>query len=64
MIVPFAAGGATDTIGRVVSERMADGAVQSRFIELGFEFSGGSALMKTEAEKWWPIIKEFGIKAE
>jgi hypothetical protein len=22
------------------------------------------ALMKVDAEKWWPIIKEFGIKVE
>jgi hypothetical protein len=23
-----------------------------------------SALQRANAEKWWPIIKEFGIKAE
>ena len=23
-----------------------------------------SALQKSNAEKWWPIIKEFGLKAE
>jgi hypothetical protein len=23
-----------------------------------------AALQKAEIEKWWPIIKEFGIKAE
>jgi hypothetical protein len=22
------------------------------------------ALVKADVEKWWPIIKEFGIKAE
>jgi hypothetical protein len=22
------------------------------------------ALMKAAAEKWWPLIKEFGLKAE
>jgi hypothetical protein len=22
------------------------------------------ALMKADAEKWWPLIKEFGLKAE
>jgi hypothetical protein len=22
------------------------------------------ALQKADAEKWWPLIKEFGIKAE
>ena len=23
-----------------------------------------AALVKADAEKWWPIMKEFGIKAE
>ena len=23
-----------------------------------------AALVKADAEKWWPIIKKFGIKAE
>jgi tripartite-type tricarboxylate transporter receptor subunit TctC len=53
-------------------EALADPAVQSRLIELGLEFfprdqqtpAAFGALMKAEAEKWWPIIKEFGIKAE
>jgi tripartite-type tricarboxylate transporter receptor subunit TctC len=53
-------------------EALADPAVQSRLIELGFELfsrdqqtpAAFSALMKADAEKWWPIIKEFGIKAE
>jgi tripartite-type tricarboxylate transporter receptor subunit TctC len=53
-------------------EALADPAVQSRLIELGFELfprdqqtpAAFGALMKADAEKWWPIIKEFAIKAE
>jgi hypothetical protein len=26
--------------------------------------SYNGALVKADAEKWWPLIKEFGIKAE
>jgi tripartite-type tricarboxylate transporter receptor subunit TctC len=51
---------------------LADPAVRSRFGDLGFEGFPReqqtpetlSVLVKTGAEKWWPIIKEFGIKAE
>jgi hypothetical protein len=51
---------------------LADPAVQSRFIELGFEvFPRGKqtpemlgTTQKADAAKWWPIIKELGIKAE
>jgi tripartite-type tricarboxylate transporter receptor subunit TctC len=64
-----------DIIGRLNTaavEALADPAVQSRLIELGFELFPSDqqtpavfgALMRAEAEKWWPIIKEFGIKAE
>jgi tripartite-type tricarboxylate transporter receptor subunit TctC len=53
-------------------EALADSAVQSRLVELGFEVfprerqtpEALGALVKADAEKWWPIIKEFGIKAE
>jgi tripartite-type tricarboxylate transporter receptor subunit TctC len=51
---------------------LADPAVRSRLVELGFEVfpreqqtpEALSALVKADAEKWWPIIKELGIKAE
>jgi tripartite-type tricarboxylate transporter receptor subunit TctC len=51
---------------------LADPAVQSRFSELGFERFPPErqtpetldALVKADAERWWPIIKELGIKAE
>jgi tripartite-type tricarboxylate transporter receptor subunit TctC len=51
---------------------LADPAVRSRFIDLGRDAFPSerqtpealSALQKADAEKWWPIIKELGIKAE
>jgi hypothetical protein len=51
-------------------EALADPAVRSRLVELSFiprerqtpEALG--ALVKAGAEKWWPIIKDSGIKAE
>jgi tripartite-type tricarboxylate transporter receptor subunit TctC len=51
---------------------MADPAVRSRLWALGLEIfprerqtpEAFDALVKADAEKWWPIIKEFGIKAE
>jgi tripartite-type tricarboxylate transporter receptor subunit TctC len=53
-------------------EALADPAVQSRIAELGQEAFPREqqtpdelgALVKADAEKWWPIIKELGIKAE
>jgi tripartite-type tricarboxylate transporter receptor subunit TctC len=53
-------------------EALADPAVRSRFAELGYEVfprerqtaDALAALQKADAEKWWPIIKELGIKAE
>jgi hypothetical protein len=46
--------------------------VRSRLVELGLEVfpqeqqtpEALSALQKAAAEKWWPIIKELGIKGE
>ena len=53
-------------------EALADPAVRSRLIDVGFapfpreqqtpEALG--ALVKADAEKWWPVIKATGIKAE
>jgi tripartite-type tricarboxylate transporter receptor subunit TctC len=51
-------------------EALVDPAVRSRLIELGLEiFSRDQqtpealgSLVKADAEKWWPIIKELGIK--
>jgi len=65
-----------DIIGKLNAaavEALADPAVRSRLADFG---SSGifprdqqtpevlGALVKADAEKWWPLIKEFGIKAE
>jgi tripartite-type tricarboxylate transporter receptor subunit TctC len=49
-----------------------DPTVQSRLLELGQEIfprerqtpEALAAMQKADAQKWWPFIKEFGIKAE
>ena len=51
---------------------LADPTVQSRLVELAGEIftrerqtpEALGALLKADAEKWWPIIKATGIKAE
>ena len=51
---------------------LADPAVRSRLADLGGEVIAPEqqtpealgALVKADAEKWWPIIRELGIKAE
>jgi tripartite-type tricarboxylate transporter receptor subunit TctC len=51
---------------------LADPAVRSRLADLGQEIfpleqqtpEALGALVKADAEKWWPIIKELGIRAE
>jgi tripartite-type tricarboxylate transporter receptor subunit TctC len=53
-------------------EALADTAVRSRLVDLGMEVfpreqqtpEALGALQKADAEKWWPIIKELGIKPE
>jgi tripartite-type tricarboxylate transporter receptor subunit TctC len=53
-------------------EALADPAVRSRLVELSFEvfprerqtLEALGAFVKAGAEKWWPIIKDSGIKAE
>jgi tripartite-type tricarboxylate transporter receptor subunit TctC len=59
-------------LDRAVVESLADPAVHKRFIELGQEPwprekqtpDALAAQQKAEIEKWWPIIKAAGIKAE
>jgi len=64
-----------DIIGRLNAatvDALADPAVRSGFFDLGFEVFPREqqtpevlgALMKADAEKWWPIIKAAGIKGE
>jgi tripartite-type tricarboxylate transporter receptor subunit TctC len=53
-------------------EALADPTVRTRLIDLGFEIFSRerqtsealAALQRADATKWWPLIKEFGIKAE
>ena len=53
-------------------EALADPVVRTQLPKLGFNIFPRElqtpevlgALVKADAEKWWPIIKEFGIKAE
>jgi tripartite-type tricarboxylate transporter receptor subunit TctC len=65
----------SDIIGKLNAaaiEALADAAVRSRVVDLGFEIfprdqqtpEALGALQRADAEKWWPIIKELGIKAE
>jgi tripartite-type tricarboxylate transporter receptor subunit TctC len=68
-------GAPSDVIGKLnaaAAEALADPAVRARIVELGFDVfpreertpEALRALVKTNANKWWPIIKELGIKAE
>jgi tripartite-type tricarboxylate transporter receptor subunit TctC len=64
-----------DIVGKInaaVVEALVDPAVRSRLADIGQEIfprdqqtpEALRALQKGEIEKWWPIIKEFGIKAQ
>jgi tripartite-type tricarboxylate transporter receptor subunit TctC len=64
-----------DMIGKLKAatvEALADRAVQSRLADLGADIfplerqtpEALAAMVKADAAKWWPIIKELGIKAE
>ncbi len=64
-----------EVIGRLNAaavEALADPVVQSRFAALGLDIfprdqqrpEALAAMVKADAEKWWPIIKESGIKVE
>jgi tripartite-type tricarboxylate transporter receptor subunit TctC len=65
----------TEVIGKLqvaTVEALANPAARSRLVELGLEVfprdqqtpEALGALVKVGAEKWWPIIRESGIKAE
>jgi tripartite-type tricarboxylate transporter receptor subunit TctC len=64
-----------ETVGKLNAaavEALADQGVRSRLADLGYEVyprerqtpEALNALRKADAEKWWPIIKELGIKPE
>jgi tripartite-type tricarboxylate transporter receptor subunit TctC len=61
-----------DKLNSAAAEAMHDPALRSRLGDLGMEIFPRAqqtpetlaALVKADAEKWWPIVKEFGIKVE
>jgi tripartite-type tricarboxylate transporter receptor subunit TctC len=64
-----------DVVGKLNAatvDAMVDPAIRSRIAELGFEvfpreqqsMEALDAMVKAGAAKWWPLIKELGIKAE
>jgi tripartite-type tricarboxylate transporter receptor subunit TctC len=61
-----------DPLNAATVQALADPAVRSRIADLGMEIfpreqqtpEALGALQKAQIKKWWPLIKEFGIKAE
>ena len=59
-------------LNRAITDALSDATVRKRFVELGQVIpqpdqltpEAFGAYQKAEIEKWWPIIKEAGIKAE
>jgi tripartite-type tricarboxylate transporter receptor subunit TctC len=59
-------------LNAAVVDALGDQAVRSRLVDLGWEIfprerqtpESLAAIQKADVEKWWPIIKELGIKAE
>jgi tripartite-type tricarboxylate transporter receptor subunit TctC len=59
-------------LNRAAMAAMADSTVRKRFADLGLDVpppeqqtaEALGALQRAEIEKWWPIIKAAGIKAE
>jgi tripartite-type tricarboxylate transporter receptor subunit TctC len=61
-----------DRLNAAIVQALADPAVRSRYADLGYEIfpreqqtpKALAAFQKAQIAKWWPLIKEFGIKAE
>jgi tripartite-type tricarboxylate transporter receptor subunit TctC len=59
-------------LNAAAAQALADSTMQTRFANLGYEIFPRErqtpeelgALVRADAEKWWPLMKEFGIKAE
>jgi len=59
-------------LNRAIVEALLDANVRARFVDIGQEIypldqqtpNALAALQRAEVEKWWPIIKAAGIKAE
>ena len=64
--------GVISKLNAAVVDALADLAVQSRLADISYQIfpreqqtpEALAALQKSEIEKWWPIIKAAGIKAE
>jgi tripartite-type tricarboxylate transporter receptor subunit TctC len=60
------------TLNKAMTQVLADPTTKAKFSELGLDVAapaqqtpeGLAAFQKAEIEKWWPIIKGAGIKAE
>jgi tripartite-type tricarboxylate transporter receptor subunit TctC len=63
---------AIDKLNGAMRQVLADPVVKAKFTELGLDVAapaqqtpeGLAAFQKTEIDKWWPIIKAAGVKAE
>ena len=61
-----------DKLNAAAVEALADQGLRSRLADLGYEIyprerqtpEALNALRKAAADRWWPIIKELGIKPE
>jgi tripartite-type tricarboxylate transporter receptor subunit TctC len=61
-----------DRLNRAAVDALDDPAIRARFDNLGFEIflparrtpEALRALVKADAEKWWPIIKRAGLKPD
>jgi tripartite-type tricarboxylate transporter receptor subunit TctC len=61
-----------DALNAAVVDTLADPPVRRQLVDLGQEIAprerqtpeGLATLQKDEIEKWWPIIREAGLKAE
>jgi tripartite-type tricarboxylate transporter receptor subunit TctC len=61
-----------DKLNAAAVGAVADATVSARLVDVGLEVfppeqqtpEALGAIVKADAEKWWPIIKEFGIRAE
>jgi tripartite-type tricarboxylate transporter receptor subunit TctC len=59
-------------LNAATAEALADASVRSRLVDLGMEAfppeqqsaAAFGALQKADAQRWWPIIREAGLKGE